>query len=291
MLLELSDPQRSVPIGDKAAFAARAQGAGLAVVSTLAVVTAGEIKTFAELPRADLFVKLLDGRHGKKAEKWFYLPEHDAYERHGGKQQVGRASFLESLAAASANKSIIVQPCLTNHPDIADIALDAVATCRLITIVNEHGEPEPIIATFRMPALRDTFVDNMHRGGLAAPVDIKTGTLGAATDYATAGPGIRHETHPATGAAIAGSQLPGWQDVLELARAAHHCFSPRILIGWDISIGPHRPIIIEGNEYPGVGGLQRLHNQPLGSHRFGQLLVHHLLDNRRSLPAVPEPPN
>jgi glutathione synthase/RimK-type ligase-like ATP-grasp enzyme len=119
-------------------------------------------------------------------------------------------------------------------------------------------------------------VDNMHRGGLAAPVEIGTGVLGVASGYATAGSAGRHTHHPVSGGAIEGRRLPMWEQARELACQAHRAFPPRLLVGWDIAVTPTGPVLVEGNEQPGVDGLQRLHNLALGEHRFGELLAFHL---------------
>jgi hypothetical protein len=58
---------------------------------------------------------------------------------------------------------------------------------------------------------------------------------------------------------------------------AHRAFRPRVLVGWDIGLSPSGPVLVEGNEQPGVDGLQRVHDTPLGPHRFGELLAFHLV--------------
>jgi hypothetical protein len=268
----------AAPLNDKVAFAAHAARAGLPVVATLAVVGEdGSWPPDAALPATDLFVKPTTGRGGRGAQRWRYLSSADGFvSANGAAGAVPRDALLARLAADAAGRQLLVQPCLVNHPDLADLALGALATCRLITILNEDGDPEPVIGIFRMAAAADAVVDNLHRGGLAAPVEAATGVLGAASGYAVAGPPTRHTHHPVSGAVIAGRVLPRWQDVRDLAVAAHRAFAPRALVGWDIGIGPDGPVLVEGNEQPGVDGLQRLHDTPLGSHRFGQLLAYHL---------------
>ena len=179
MLAGGADLEAVAPVNDKPAFAARAQAAALPVVPTLArLAPGGQVEQFAPLPAADLFVKLAAGKGGRGAQKWRYLADQDRYHRLGDGAEVARDQFLSWLAAHTPDASLIVQPNLVNHPDLADLALDAVATCRIITILDESGVPEPVIAIFRMPATRGAIVDNLHRGGVAAPVDITTGMLG-----------------------------------------------------------------------------------------------------------------
>jgi hypothetical protein len=266
------------PLTDKVAFAERARARALPVAPTLAVVAGGQVRTWGELPAADLFVKPAAGKRGVDAHKWIYVAGRDGFRPAATADGavVPRDEFLARLAARAAGVPLMVQPCLGNHPDLAELALDAMVTCRIVTMTDEAGQPEPVVATFRMPAVRGAVVDNMHRGGIAAPVALDCGALGAASGYAIAGPPTRYARHPVTGAAIEGRKLPQWPQVRELVCRAHDVFRPRLLVGWDVGIGPDGPVLLEGNERPGVGGLQRLHEMPLGSHRFGELLAHHL---------------
>jgi len=41
-------------------------------------------------------------------------------------------------------------------------------------------------------------------------------------------------------------------------------FSDRMLVGWDIALTPEGPVVLEGNSYPDVHFLQRVHQQPIG---------------------------
>jgi hypothetical protein len=251
MLATRPDLERVAPLNDKVGFADHAAAAGLPIIPTLAVVDDGRLVRVADpVPPGELFVKPLSGKGGRGAERW------------------------ESLDLARARgRSLLVQPRLANHPELADLALDALATCRIITITDEAGEPEPVIAIFRMPAVAGVIVDNLHRGGIAAPVEVATGVLGTGSGYAV---GEAVARHPVTGGPIEGRKLPLWDEVLALAGRAHRAFAPRLLVGWDIAIGPAGPVLVEGNEQPGVDGLQRLHGLPLGPHRFGALLAFHL---------------
>jgi hypothetical protein len=274
------DLEAVAPLNDKVGFAGHARRAGLAVVETLAVIGDDGGRTGGgELPATDLFVKPLAGRGGRGAQRWTYLPGTDSFRRAERGGDVPRDRLPAELAGevASTGLPVMVQRCLVNHPDLADLALDALATCRVITILDERGEPQPVIAIIRMAAVRGAVVDNMHRGGLAAPVDIDTGVMGAASGYAVAGPAPRYTHHPVTGGPIGGRKVPLWDGVRALAVEAHRAFRPRVLVGWDIGVSPSGPVLVEGNEQPGVDGLQRVHDTPLGSHRFGELLAFHLL--------------
>ena len=93
-------------------------------------------------------------------------------------------------------------------------------------------------------------VDNFHAGGIAANIDLVTGTLGRATDIGLT-PDIGWlDRHPDDGGVITGRVLPFWSEVLALARRAHLVFNQRLVAGWDIAILADGPVLVEGNWRP-----------------------------------------
>lgn len=263
------------PLTDKHDFATQARDNDLPVASSLAVISEGKVVEAAdELPPIDLFVKPKNAQGGKGAQLWRYVEEFDSYFREKNQKTVARSKFLDYLCG-KAKRSIIVQPKLSVHHDLAEVALDALPTIRLITFTNEDGEPEIVAAAMRMPRHQHAIVDNSHAGGIAAAINLEEGTLGQWTSFAfdeTHG----HDTHPVTGAAIAGRKIPDWHDVVNLTHRAHRAFAPRALVGWDICITDQGPILVEGNAQPGDDPIQRLSGEPFGNSRFGQLLAHHI---------------
>lgn len=264
------------PLTDKTAFTRRADSAGLPAAGTLATASDGEIDlVVAELPKQDLFVKPWEGRGGSGAQVWEYRADDDSYCRVGKKKPVPRAEFADYLAEQSRKRALLVQPRLQQNRELSDIALDALPTCRVITMTDESGAGEAVIAVFRMAAKPGSVVDNIHAGGISAPVDLKSGTLGKATDLGLK-PTTRHSVHPHTGGQIEGRKIPMWNELLDVVARAHETFAPRKIVGWDVSVGPDGPVLVEGNSQPCVDLLQRPHDTPLGSHRFGELMAFHV---------------
>ncbi|QSB04807.1 sugar-transfer associated ATP-grasp domain-containing protein [Natronoglycomyces albus] len=278
VLYLLAAPQENLadiaPLNDKSAFADKAQADGLPVVGTVALIAEGDItKAPDQIPRADLFVKPRGAKGGKGAQLWIYQEAPDSFTNSKQQLTVERSQLLEHLSQDDAD--CVVQRRLIAHPELADLTLDAVPTLRLITFTNESGDSEVVAGAFRMPAKKGAVVDNFHAGGIAAPIDVDTGTLGPAISMKL-DPAGKHSAHPVTGAAIDGRVLPGWEDILEVTHRAHQAFAPRVLVGWDICMSKDGPILVEGNEQPGIDLVQRLSGQPLGTSRFGQLLAHHI---------------
>jgi hypothetical protein len=99
----------------------------------------------------------------------------------------------------------------------------------------------------RMPAGRSV-VDNFHSDGLAAPIDLATGTIcGPALQKDKRLGVISTDRHPDTGQEFMGFPIPMWTEAVDLARRAHETFPSLHFIGWDIAILQDRPILVEGN--------------------------------------------
>jgi len=270
------------PLANKLEFAAWCRRHDLPTAPVLLVAAQGEFPPELQpqaagrprLPAADLFVKPNAGRGGSGAQcfRW------DGVDRY--LDASGRAftqeELLEHVRRLSLTRPCLVQPRLVNHPELAELANGALSTVRVLTIENERGEFEVTHAVLRMAIGSGATVDNFHAGGIAAPIDLRTGMLDRATDL-----GLRPdvgwcESHPDTHAKILGQRLPWWPETLELARRAHAAFADRVVIGWDIAVLPDGPVLIEGNGGPDVDIIERCYHEPLGSSRFGQLLAFHL---------------
>jgi len=276
-----ADGPRS-PLANKLEFASHCRRHGLPTAPVLLVAERGgfppelQMEGVQEpcLPDADVFVKPISGRGGSGAQRFSF--DGDRRYRNGAGEVFTQAELLEHIGRLSLTRPCIVQPCLVNHPEIADLANGALSTVRVLTIENERGGFEATHAVLRMALGSSATVDNFHAGGIAAPVDLRTGQLGRATDI-----GLRPdvgwcETHPDTGAKILGRRLPWWPETLALARRAHASFADRIAIGWDVAVLPEGPVLIEGNGGPDVDIVERCHHEPLGNSRFGRLLAFHV---------------
>jgi hypothetical protein len=283
--------QRStVYLSDKARFADRCAAFGLPAVPALIVIEHGHVVRGAAgaegLPQIDLFVKMLRGTGGRGAQRWTYEGG-GQYRDHIG-TVLSADALLERLKALTLRTGTgsVVLPRLVNHPELADLSSGALATVRAVTCRTERDEYEVTNAALRMAQSSASIVDNFHAGGIVAKVDIRTGTVGPATDGALAlGPGRGWcDRHPDSGAAIAGRTLPYWPETLELARRAHAlAFADHVVIGWDIAILADGPRLIEGNKGPDLDLVQKSHREPLGNARLGQLLAFHL---RRTIAAA-----
>ncbi len=252
-------------LADKARFADRCAAAGLPHAGTIALATPAGIAWRAEPDGRELVAKPTDGEGGD------------------GVRMLGPIADRAALAAALGQPrgTILVQPRVAVHPALADVALAALPTVRIVTILDEQGTPEVVSATVRLPSDPAACVDNMKAGGLLAPVNLADGTLGfACKGYG----GGDYAIHPVTGAAIVGRVLPDWAGAKALAVRAHaEAFADYALIGWDIAMTPDEPLLIEGNGKPGVLMPQRAARHGLCENRYGALLAYHLLTVRQHI--------
>ncbi|MES2498531.1 MAG: sugar-transfer associated ATP-grasp domain-containing protein [Pseudomonadota bacterium] len=243
---------------DKRRFAERCRAAGLPCPETVATVIDGTIAVLADPADRPLVVKPIRGEGGD------------------GLHLLGPVADGPALAARlrDVTQDCLVQPLIVVHPALADIALGALPTVRIVTMLDEAGMPELVSATFRCAADPCARVDNMKAGGLIVPVALEDGRLGRACfGYG----GVDHDIHPASGAQIAGRTLPDWAGAAALVTRAHAgVFADYILIGWDVAFTADGPILIEGNGKPGVLMPQRAARRGLGEGRYGALLAHHL---------------
>lgn len=270
----LASPEPS-PLKDKLAFAHWCSDRGIRCVQPLLHFAGGSmIGNVSVLPRCDLFAKPVTGKGGRGAERWDFVAPGQYHHPDG--VSLTEERLIARWRESSAKTVLLVQPRLTNHPAIADLGSGALSTVRILTCLDEAGEPEAIGAAMRMSVGQNRTVDNFHAGGIAATVELHSGRLSRATDLGLDARLGWLSRHPDTGAQIEGREIADWDKLCALAIQAHRAFADRVLIGWDIAPLADGPCIIEGNSSPDLDILQRTSGQGLADGRFGELLAFHL---------------
>ena len=271
-------PTRRI-LNDKAAFYRHCQLSGIATIPTyLVVLEDGWVRRFlpfeGALPGCDLFLKPMRGRGGVGCERWQWLGD-GRYQSNNG-DVLGAAKLLAHIVDLARSRAMLVQEALKPHPDLRELSLTVLTSCRMMTVKNESGGFEATHAVFKSSTREGAIVDNFHKGGIVSKVDMQTGELGPASDAGVGRPCVWLERHPLSGGQIKGRRLPLWQETVELVRRAHAAFPDRITIGWDVAITDRGPVIIEGNAQSGCDMIQRTHDVPAGIGRLAECYAYHV---------------
>ena len=241
---------------DKIRFYERCAGHGLRHPAVVATIVGGKVRLSGAIAGQPLMLKPARGEGGRGAR--FLDPPTSDIEGWLKRESRGlRGAWL-------------IQARISPHQALRDLALNALPTARITTILDERGEPEVVNAVLRIPSDPAAQVDNMKAGGLLCPIDLDKGTLGIACKGYGGGD---YSTHPVTGTSIPGRNLPDWAAAKALVIDAHaRAFGEYALIGWDVGFAPDGPILIEGNGKPGVLMPQRAGRRGLGAQRYGELI-------------------
>jgi hypothetical protein len=274
-LLKEGNRAPSSELNDKSVFADHCRRHQIRSAPVLGVLRGGDVELRVDRRelKTDLFVKPVLGRGGRGAERWDFI---DGRYCSPTGEDVAADDLMKRLVERSRDTPLLIQKRLTNHQELEPLNNGALSTVRVLTCLNEAGEPELVGAAMRMAIGSNRVVDNLHAGGIAASVALDNGTLGSASNL---GADCRlgwMDRHPDSGAQITGTRLPMWNEVREFAIRAHRAFDDRLLVGWDIAITPDGPVLVEGNGAPDLDIMQRFLRQGLMAARLGALLAFHL---------------
>jgi len=269
-----------VPVRHKEAFYEAGRKAGLPVVPAIATFADGRaLEWYAsarQLPPVDLVLKPVDMACGRGFQRWAYDNGGQTWQR--GDQRLTAEELLAYCGRASIEHRHILQARLTNHRALADLSGDGLSTIRVVTFRRPSGESGTLLACLRMPT-GALLVDNFEAGGIAAPIDLATGTLGAAVAKDP-----RRGTftrHPDSGAPIEGYRVPYFGEALHAALTAHAAFPWLPFVGWDVVITDDGPLLLEGNPDWCVELAQIVTNTPLGETLYPEIYLEHLAAQRQ----------
>ncbi len=141
----------------------------------------------------------------------------------------------------------IAEEVLQQHPQMAALHPHSVNCVRIATFVKDDGEPTIIYAACKAGS-GGAPCDNTGRGGVTCRLDIENGVI---CSHGHTEEGGEFLTHPTTGIALRGYQIPMAAQCRELALKAALRYPNFRYVGWDICITPNGPVLIEGNDYPG----------------------------------------
>lgn len=187
----------------------------------IAAITAGETQ---------LIGKPLEGSSGQGIERFTDADWAD-----------GSEAFLKLLK----DKNIgILEEIVKQHEAMASLCATSVNTCRIATLLGE--KQQGIVYAF-LRIGNGKVVDNVDCGGMAARIDLATGTL---LTVGADKQGNTFEKHPKTGTPIVGFTIPYWEEAKAMCLEAAKKVPQMRFVAWDVAITPDGPTFIEGNSFP-----------------------------------------
>lgn len=258
-------------VNNKIAFESICRKYDLPCLQTLLILQHGDSVAASEeklctIPTQDLFIKPISGHGGNGCLSYTWdgnvFLGSDNYS-------LTQEALFRKLYDISFKTILLIQPKLHNHHYLESIGLSTLSTVRLLSALNKHGDVIVLRALFKIP-MTGMIIDNLGAGGIACPVDLNTGQLGAGFKKVSSFP---IEFHPETKILFQDIYLPLWSDVLELTRKAHKAFSGLSFAGWDIAITSDGCVLVEGNSFPAVESMQQAHGPLLEDKHFIQLYI------------------
>lgn len=185
----------------------------------------------------DIIAKPIDGTRGEGIFKIV------------GKEVVDWQQLYDRLI----KNDYLLEQCIVACDELAVFHPASLNTIRVVTISN-GDRCEVFGALFRM-GVHGSVIDNTHAGGVYAPINVETGTIGI---EAIDSQNHHYSFHPDTGKPIKGFKIPQWDEIVETCKAASRIIPNIHFAGWDLCVTKDGQIeIIEGNHAPDFdGGMQ-----------------------------------
>jgi hypothetical protein len=252
-------------------FLSECRTIGLAVPRTFAAFSGGTCEIFCgkdaeSLPRKDLYFRPEIWGPRAEAQIWRWNAQQQRWQHRA--ESLGAAALIERCRMLAAGRPWLLQECLRNHPDVERFSAGGLCSVRIATGVGESGEPVALFADLRLPAC-DAGGEPSPAGELHAGVDVVSGVLLTAWgEFVSDG---EFNSHPGTGAVMAGVALPHWHSAVELALRAHRNFRDLPFVGWEIGLSAGGAVLLEARTNWGV-----FHHALAIDSAFPRLCLHRL---------------
>ncbi len=181
---------------------------------------------------SQIIIKPLEGSSGQGIEKCTCDSWHNDEKTN---------TLLQNL---KNNGPYIVEEVIMQHPTLNQLCPTSVNTVRVATLLGDKDQG--IVYAF-LRIGNGKIMDNVDCGGMAARVDLESGTI---LTVGADKQGNTFTTHPMTGVPIIGFQIPSWEEVKQMCLAASKKVPQMKYIAWDVAITPNGPSFIEGNSFP-----------------------------------------
>ena len=238
-------------VDDKRQTKELAMKAGLAIPKLYGVIQSqGEIKNFPEMVKEhETFV--IKPARGSQGDGITVIDERTS----SGWRKVGGDTISDSDLNYYLSNILSGMYSLASQPDVALVEY-RVNFDPVFEKITYKGVPDirvvvyqgvPAMAMLRLPTKESDGKANLHKGGIGAGVDIKTGITTTAVQHDRV-----VELHPDTNLSVSNLQIPNWDTILYIsARSAE--LSHLGYLGVDIVLDQNLgPLILELNARPGL---------------------------------------
>ena len=190
-----------------------------------------------------LIVKPIDGFGGRGVEKVVIEKSTDIM-----------ALFKRLLA----QEQVLVEECIKQHHELSELHPKSVNTLRMFTFFDGK---ESHVLNSSLKLGNGGVTDNWSDGMMYTILDEDGVAMVPALDKND----DTHEVHPLTKKKILGFKVPFYNEVCETVKKAAKLVPEVKYVGWDVAITEDSPVIIEGNEFPGVWQIKpSLYSNPIG---------------------------
>lgn len=140
----------------------------------------------------------------------------------------------------------VLEEAVQQHPALNALYPESVNCLRLLTVLDEQGEPHCLYGVLKM-GNAGRWTDSRCKDRLVCLVDLKTGRLKEAAYTENM---ERLTEHPYTGKRLQDYQLPFVQEAVALAMRAAKVIPQVRYMGWNIALTQKGPVLMEGVCYP-----------------------------------------
>lgn len=152
----------------------------------------------------------------------------------------------EALACIRSVGNGIVEEYICQDAALSRLNPKAVNVIRFYSVCSPEGS---FLFAPVLTVAHKNDISNGCQDALTALVDIRTGKV--LTDAVDQNEMVEYRTHPVTGAAFRGVQLPYWEETVAMMRRVVPLAEKVSNIGWDVTITGDGPVLIEANTIPG----------------------------------------
>lgn len=184
--------------------------------------------------------------------QYIVKPIYAAFGKGVHKDSLENHESLEQAYEEYAQSGAVLEELICQAGDMARLHPSSVNTLRIPTVVLRDGEVRLFHPTLRV-GKGGSVVDNFSAGGISALIDPDTGII--CSDGADK-KGARYVEHPDTHVKFKGFQIPEWDKVVEMVKAAALVVEGNHYCGWDLAYSDKGWCMVEANSTAQMGGMQ-----------------------------------